>query len=73
LSEFWVGANIKYNWLTFGGAYSSLNDYSASLGVKFRNFKLIYQYDKTVSFINNDRFVSHNLGVRINAKQKRKR
>lgn len=73
LKEVWGGVNTKFYWLTVGGAYSSLGDYSASLGLKFRNFKLIYQYDKTTSFINNDRFASHNIGIRINAKQKLQR
>jgi len=73
LKEFWGGVNTKIYWITFGGAYSSLGDYSASLGLKFRNFKLIYQYDKTTSFINYDRFASHNIGIRINAKQKLQR
>lgn len=73
LKEFWSGVNTKFYWVTFGGAYSSLGDYSASLGLKFRNFKLIYQYDKTTSFINYDRFASHNIGIRINAKQKLQR
>jgi type IX secretion system PorP/SprF family membrane protein len=73
LKEVWGGVNTKLYWLTVGGAYSSLGDYSASLGLKFRNFKLIYQYDKTTSFINNDRFASHNIGIRINTKQKLQR
>jgi hypothetical protein len=73
LKEVWGGVNTKFYWLTFGGGYSSLGDYSASLGVKFRNFKLIYQYDKTTSFINYDRFASHNIGIRINTKQKLQR
>ncbi|MGV6862212.1 MAG: PorP/SprF family type IX secretion system membrane protein [Putridiphycobacter sp.] len=71
--ELWGGVNMKYDFITLGGGYSSLNDYSASLGVKFRNFKLIYQYDMTTSLINNDRFASHNFGIRINAKQKQLR
>ncbi len=73
LKEIWGGVNTKIYWLTVGGAYSSLGDYSASIGLKFRNFKLIYQYDRTTSFINNDRFASHNIGIRINAKQKTQR
>ncbi|HIP37754.1 MAG TPA: type IX secretion system membrane protein PorP/SprF [Crocinitomix sp.] len=71
--ELWGGVNLRYYWLTVGGAYSTKGDYSASIGLKLRNFKLIYQYDKSISFINNNRFASHNIGIRINAKQKQQR
>jgi hypothetical protein len=62
---------MKYQSFTIGGAYSSNNDYSASLGMKFKTFKLIYQYDRTNSYIADKKISSHTLGIRINTKRKK--
>jgi type IX secretion system PorP/SprF family membrane protein len=69
----WAGLNIKYNWLVVGGAYSIDNDFSLSLGAKFKTFRLLYQYDRTTSYLMNDKFSSHTIGLRINTKQKNRR
>lgn len=69
----WAGLNIKYNWLMISGAYSIDNDFSLSLGTKFKTFRVLYQYDMTTSYLMNNKFGSHTLGLRINTKQKNRR
>jgi len=69
-SEIWAGTNIKFNWFTIGGAYSTNNDYSASIGTKFKTFKLIYQYDRTTSELSATQFGSHTIGLRLNTSRK---
>jgi len=65
-NELWTGVNFKYHLLTLGGGYSTKNDFSASLGIKTSNFKLLYQYDMTTSILSSQKMGSHSIGLRIN-------
>jgi len=69
-TEAWVGATAQLNWLTIGGSYSSNNEYAGSIGLKFKTFRLNYQVDNLESEFLQKSFVSHNIGVRFNAKNK---
>lgn len=71
--EMWAGFNYRLNWITIGGSISQNIDFSASLGMKFEKFKLIYTYDHTKSTLNDSQIGSHNLGIRINGSNKKKR
>ena len=71
LSELWIGANLRYKWLTFGGAVSSNFDPSASIGMKFKHFALTYNADYTQSEMLGDRALSHQLTLRFVAKPSR--
>lgn len=73
VNELWGGVNMKYQAFTIGGAYSNKNEYSASLGLKLKTFKLIYQYDRTHSFLADEKLGSHTIGIRINTKRKKLR
>ena len=68
--EAWAGATAQFNWLTIGASYSSNNEYAASVGLKFKTFKLTYQLDMTESQFLQESFVSHNIGIRFNTKNK---
>jgi len=69
-NELWTGVNFKYHLLTLGGGYSTKNDFSASLGIKTSNFKLLYQYDMTTSMLSSQKMGSHSIGLRINTTRK---
>ena len=60
--EAWAGATAQFNWLTIGASYSSNSEYAASVGLKFKSFKLIYQVDTIESEFLQESFVSHNIG-----------
>ncbi|MDX1350710.1 MAG: PorP/SprF family type IX secretion system membrane protein, partial [Putridiphycobacter sp.] len=68
--EAWAGATAQFNWLTIGASYSSNSEYAASVGLKFKTFKLSYQLDMTESEFLQESFVSHNIGIRFNTKNK---
>lgn len=65
VSELWAGANFSYYWLTVGGAVSSNLDPAASIGMKFKNFWLLYNADYMRSDLTGDRSLSHQLTLRI--------
>ncbi len=68
--EIWAGASAQFNWLMIGASYSSNSEYAASVGLKFKSFKLTYQVDMLESEFLNESFVSHNIGIRFNTKNK---
>ncbi|MFD1552420.1 hypothetical protein DNU06_10685 [Putridiphycobacter roseus] len=68
--EFWAGATAQFNWLTIGASYSSNKEYAGSVGLKFKTFRLNYQLDNVDSELLAGNFVSHNLGIRFNTKNK---
>lgn len=65
LSEAWLGANFRWNWLTVGGAVSSKMEPAASLGLKFEHFALSYNADYVESVMTGQRALSHQLTLRI--------
>lgn len=68
-NEFWAGATYRLHWITVGGAYSTNKEWTASAGIKFKRFKLSYQYDMTSSLLQPEGGLigSHNIGIRFNA------
>jgi len=68
--ELWGGMNYKLHWFTVGGAVSTNKEFTASVGMKFDTFKLVYHYDMTESVVMGDRVGSHNIGIRFNAQRK---
>ena len=71
--EFWAGMNYRLGWMTVGGAVSNNKEFTASVGMKFETFKLVYHYDYTASALTQTRMGSHNIGIRFNAKRKNQR
>jgi type IX secretion system PorP/SprF family membrane protein len=71
LSEAWAGFNLKFYWLTVGGALSSNLEPAASVGLKFKHFMLQYNADLTNSQIYNSKNLSHQLTLRFLSKPSR--
>ncbi len=71
LKEAWLGVNLRYQWITVGGAISSQLDPAVSLGVKFNHFMLAYNADLTHSEVFGKQFLSHQLTIRILTKPNR--
>ncbi len=71
LKEAWLGVNLRYHWITVGGAISSQLDPAVSLGIKFNHFMLTYNADMTHSEVLGKQFLSHQLTIRILTKPSR--
>lgn len=71
LSELWVGANFKWNWLQFGLAATNNLEPAGSIGVKFEHFSMSYHADYTTSAMTNKQSLSHQLTLRIVGNQNR--
>ncbi len=71
LKEAWLGVNLRYHWITVGGAISSQLDPAVSLGIKFNRFMLAYNADLTHSEVFGKQFLSHQLTIRILTKPSR--
>ena len=69
--EIWGGLNFRFHAFTLGGSMSHKKDFTASIGMKFEKFKLIYQYDHTYSTLMDGQFGSHNIGIRFNGSTKK--
>jgi len=72
-SELWGGFNYRLNWITVGGSLSTSKSFSATAGVKFEKFKLVYRYDRTQSMLMASPIGSHNIGIRITGEKMRLR
>jgi len=71
LSEGWLGFNLRYHWLTVGGAISSNLDPAASIGLKFSHFMIAYNADYTYSQYLDGMRLSHQLTLRFLTKPSR--
>ena len=71
LKEAWLGVNLRYKWITVGGAISSQLDPAVSVGIKFNHFMLAYNADMTHSEVLGKQFLSHQLTIRILTKPSR--
>lgn len=65
LSEAWIGANFRYQWMTVGAAVSSNLEPAASLGVKMKHVMVTYNADYTHSMALNTNALSHQLTLRF--------
>lgn len=65
LSEAWLGANFRYQWMTLGGAVSSNLEPAASIGVKLKHVMITYSSDYTHSMALNKNAFSHQLTLRF--------
>lgn len=71
LSEGWLGVNLRYHWLTIGGAVSSNFEPAASIGMKFDHFMVTYNADLTHSQLLNKEILSHQVTIRFLTKPSR--
>jgi type IX secretion system PorP/SprF family membrane protein len=68
LEELWGGVNFRYKWIRLGAAVSSNLEPSASIGLRFNHFTLMYNADYTKSALLNKSSLSHQLTLRFNTK-----
>ena len=68
LEEFWGGLNLRYKWAKIGLGLSSNMEPSASIGLRFNHFTMLYSADYTKSAIINKSMLSHQLTLRFNTK-----
>jgi hypothetical protein len=71
LAEAWLGANVRYHWLTIGGAISSSLEPAVSIGLKFNRFMVAYNADLTTSQMLNKANLSHQITFRFLSKPSR--
>lgn len=71
LTEAWVGFNMKYHWITLGGALSSNMEPAASIGLKFNHIMIAYNADYTQSGMLQKSALSHQLSLRFLSKPSR--
>lgn len=71
LAEGWVGVNVKYHWITLGGAISNNLEPAASIGVKLDRFMIAYNADYTHSDLLQKSALSHQLSIRFLSKPSR--
>lgn len=71
LNELWAGANLGIKWFVIGASYSTNQDPSATIGVKFKHFSMYYNADFSKSKLTGDRNLSHQLTLKVVGKQSR--
>jgi len=71
LNELWVGANVGIRSFVFGASYSTNQDPSATIGVKFKHFSMYYNADYSKSEMTGERNLSHQLTLKVVGKQSR--
>ncbi|MGB1508335.1 MAG: type IX secretion system membrane protein PorP/SprF [Crocinitomicaceae bacterium] len=71
ISDLWIGANYRFNWFTVGAAISDKVEPTASIGIKFERFSLVYNADYLKSSLTNKQSLSHQVSVRIMSKPKK--
>ncbi|UKN01525.1 PorP/SprF family type IX secretion system membrane protein [Paracrocinitomix mangrovi] len=71
--QLWGGFNFRYDWFTIGGSISHNLDFTGAIGMKFNKFKLVYHYDQITSSLAEQQIGSHNISLRFNGDNSRKR
>jgi len=71
LNELWMGGNFQYKWIQAGAGMSTNVDFGASLGTVFNRFSFHYNIDYTKSRLLNDKFLSHQVTMKILLKPNR--
>lgn len=71
LSELWVGANARLKWFVIGASYSSTQNPSATIGMKFNRFAMYYNADYSKSKMTGERNLSHQVTLKFVGKQSR--
>ena len=69
--ETWAGLNFQYKTWAVGGALSTKKNLAVSTGLRFSNFAVTYQFDRTYSNLIGQNLSSHQLGITINSKVSR--
>ena len=71
LNKIWLGSRIKYNYLSLGASVSSMGEPMFSAGFVAKGISIMYSGDYSYSRMYNDKFLSHQLLLRITLKESR--
>ncbi len=71
LNKLWLGGRIKHKYLSLGASVSSLGEPLFSAGFVSKNLSVLYSGDYSYSRILNDKYLSHQLLIRITLKESR--
>jgi hypothetical protein len=71
LNKIWLGSRVKYNFLSLGASVSSKGEPMVSLGIVSKGLALLYSTDYAYSRFYNDKFLSHQLLLRVTIKESR--
>lgn len=71
LNKFWLGSNIKYNYLSLGASISSNGEPMLSFGLATHDITLRYAADFSKSVVLNKKTMNHQLNLRILIKESR--
>jgi len=64
-TEMWLGTNVRLKQFTIGASLSQFQDYIATVGFQTPSLKMFYQFDMTRSLLMNEKFASHEIGLRF--------
>lgn len=71
LNKIWLGTRIKYNYLSLGASVSSKGEPMFSAGFVSNGISILYSGDYSFSRMYNDKFLSHQLLLRVTLKESR--
>jgi hypothetical protein len=71
LNKIWLGTRIKYNFLSLGASVSSRGEPMFSAGFVSNGISILYSGDYSYSRMYNDKFLSHQLLLRVTLKESR--
>lgn len=65
LNELWVGTNFQYRWFQVGAGLNTNLDFGGTLGLIFNKFEIHYNLDYTKSQLLQNKFLSHQISLRV--------
>lgn len=65
LNELWAGGNFQYKWMQIGAGVSTNLDAGGSIGLIFKRVGIHYNIDYTESRLQHQKFLSHQLSIRL--------
>ena len=71
LTELWIGGNFQYKWIQAGAGLNTNTEFGASLGTVFNRFSFHYNIDYTKSQLLNNKYLSHQVSMKILLKPSR--
>jgi hypothetical protein len=71
MNKLWSGARVKFNYISLGASVSSMGEPMLSAGFVSKSLSILYSSDYSYSRMYNDKFLSHQLLLRIILKESR--
>lgn len=71
MNKLWLGTRVKLNYISLGASVSSMGEPMFSAGFVSKSLSVLYSGDYSYSRMYNDKFLSHQLLLRITLKESR--